>query len=563
MATPFPGTVWTITDDSGNPISGAKIYTYSAGTLTAKAAYTTSALSVATSNPIITNPDGTARFYLGSGAYRVRVFDANDVELTKYADDNMTSGAELTTDLASSADASDGDALIAVKSELSGGVARTQHEKNADTVNALDLGITFDGVTNDTAAWVAAIGTVSTAGGGTIVCPPGTSLVTNVAFAFPSSVGIKIVGAGPRATYIKRHSGSAALMEFSANLSLYDTFLEVSDLTIDGIASGNNNTGLKITTIANVTTRSLHIWNCLIGVNSLGCLISNHYSPGWSGNATGFKCRKSGSIYANLVNFYAGRVYGNTSYGMDVDECSNLALYGTDIEGNGTGASGGALVTGANMAAETGFSILTLDSAWAEACGGWSIDIGDCSGLMVTMRGVKVAAPHSNQSYRIGAILSLTMIDCEAASGGNLLQIGATACSTLIGGFYHTITDTSTKQIRLNVTGNAPSDGLTSTAAVLGSTKTTNGVTASTATATPVTIFAAGGAAKVYLVMAYIANAGAIYTANARVMWDGTSARIVAENGSNMTLTLSGANVQATQTSGSNQVISWFSQVIG
>jgi len=90
MATPFPGTVWKITDAAGAPINGAKIYTYTAGTLTAKAAYTTSALSVATSNPIITAADGTARFYLGSGSYRVRVFDATDVELTQYADDNMS-----------------------------------------------------------------------------------------------------------------------------------------------------------------------------------------------------------------------------------------------------------------------------------------------------------------------------------------------------------------------------------------------------------------------------------------------------------------------------------------
>jgi hypothetical protein len=56
-----------------------------------------------------------------------------------------------------------------------------------------------------------------------------------------------------------------------------------------------------------------------------------------------------------------------------------------------------------------------------------------------------------------------------------------------------------------------------------------------------------------------IANSGAanLYTVFATVVWDGTGARIVANNTANMTLTLSGANVQATQSSGSANDIYW------
>jgi hypothetical protein len=103
MATPFTGTVWTITDASGNPVSGAKIYTYAAGTLTAKAAYTTSAFTTATSNPVICSTSGRATFFFGPGAYRVRVFDANNVELPEYEEDNLTSGEEVSVNLASTA----------------------------------------------------------------------------------------------------------------------------------------------------------------------------------------------------------------------------------------------------------------------------------------------------------------------------------------------------------------------------------------------------------------------------------------------------------------------------
>ena len=162
MATPFPGTVWTITDSSGDPINGAKIYTYAAGTLTAKAAYTTSAFTTATSNPIITNPDGTARFYLGPGAYRIRVFDATDVELPSYADDNMVSQTDPSTDLADATDVTLGDALVAVKTTQTGSIATTQHDWNeAQALNTkANFGIPADG-TDQTSALVTLMSTLS------------------------------------------------------------------------------------------------------------------------------------------------------------------------------------------------------------------------------------------------------------------------------------------------------------------------------------------------------------------------------------------------------------------
>jgi hypothetical protein len=162
MATPFPGTVWKITDDSGAPINGAKIYTYAAGTLTAKAAYTTAALSVATSNPIITQPDGSAQFFLGPGAYRIRVFDATDVELPSYACDNIIAQTDPSTDLADATDVALGDALVAVKTTQTGSVATTQHDWNeAQTLNTkANFAIPADG-TDQTSALVTLMSTLS------------------------------------------------------------------------------------------------------------------------------------------------------------------------------------------------------------------------------------------------------------------------------------------------------------------------------------------------------------------------------------------------------------------
>jgi hypothetical protein len=191
MATPFPGTVWKITDSSGAPINGAKIYTYSAGTLTAKAAYTTSAFTTATSNPIITGADGTARFYLGPGAYRIRVFDATDVELTSYADDNMISQTDPSTDLATATDVALGDALVAVKTTQTGSVATTQHDWNeAQTLNTkANFAIPADG-TDQTSAIVALMSTLSGYRGSLDIAPGTVFVPQTVVAAIPTGLRV-------------------------------------------------------------------------------------------------------------------------------------------------------------------------------------------------------------------------------------------------------------------------------------------------------------------------------------------------------------------------------------
>lgn len=62
--TPFQ----TVLDDTGVAVSGALIYTYTAGTTTAAATYTTSALSVANANPIVADSAGRFVAYLTAGA---------------------------------------------------------------------------------------------------------------------------------------------------------------------------------------------------------------------------------------------------------------------------------------------------------------------------------------------------------------------------------------------------------------------------------------------------------------------------------------------------------------
>jgi len=62
----------------GKPLAGGKVYTYSAGTTTSKATYTTMAGTVANPNPVILDQNGKAKIFLGDGSYRLQIKDNND-----------------------------------------------------------------------------------------------------------------------------------------------------------------------------------------------------------------------------------------------------------------------------------------------------------------------------------------------------------------------------------------------------------------------------------------------------------------------------------------------------
>ncbi|MDM1720524.1 hypothetical protein [Acinetobacter towneri] len=62
----------------GKPLAGGKVYTYSAGTTTDKATYTTMTGDVPNPNPVILDQNGKAKIFLGDGSYRLQIKDSND-----------------------------------------------------------------------------------------------------------------------------------------------------------------------------------------------------------------------------------------------------------------------------------------------------------------------------------------------------------------------------------------------------------------------------------------------------------------------------------------------------
>ena len=81
MAVLTPSPKMQFESAAGVPLSGGKVYTYTAGTTTPLATYTDYTGATPNSNPIILNSRGEASIWLGAASYKFKLTDANDVEI--------------------------------------------------------------------------------------------------------------------------------------------------------------------------------------------------------------------------------------------------------------------------------------------------------------------------------------------------------------------------------------------------------------------------------------------------------------------------------------------------
>lgn len=181
------------------------------------------------------------------------------------------------------------------------------------SVNVLDYGAVGDGVTDDRAAFQAAVNAVISAGRGTVFVPEGTyvingasssdSILNGVLFPWDNNYDlrpyVRIVGDG--GVTIKAGSNSMVVFRVST------TFVEISNICIDGNGKTNvtgigvwpENTG-NVTLTSPVSqsyfvSHSVTIKNCSIGMD---------FQPG----VTDTSNRQSGCFYHSVYNYH-----GNTN----------------------------------------------------------------------------------------------------------------------------------------------------------------------------------------------------------------------------------------------------------
>ena len=96
-ATVCPAPQFVGLDNSGNPLSGGKLYSYSAGTTTNLNTFSDSDLSVPNANPIILDAGGRATVYLSASSYKFKLTSSGDDVI--YTQDNVISSAPYDVDL--------------------------------------------------------------------------------------------------------------------------------------------------------------------------------------------------------------------------------------------------------------------------------------------------------------------------------------------------------------------------------------------------------------------------------------------------------------------------------
>lgn len=166
------GAGWQFLDDSANPLTGGLLYVYQAGTTTPVTTYISSTGTVANSNPIVLDAAGrvSQQIWLDS-AYSYKFVLKNSVGSTIWTKDNIPATSSGATS----------SALVGFIQSGTGAVSRTVQDRLRETISVKDFGAVGDGVTDDLAAFNAAIAAITNnaafspyVGGNTILIPQGT-----------------------------------------------------------------------------------------------------------------------------------------------------------------------------------------------------------------------------------------------------------------------------------------------------------------------------------------------------------------------------------------------------
>jgi hypothetical protein len=238
----------------GLPANGGFINTYLAGTTTPAATYTTSAGNVANSQPIVLTPAGMAPFeiwLLGGQAYKFIITDINGVQIGPTYDN------------------------------LSGIGDPSSPSISKGPFYATAFGVVADGVTDDTAAWQAAINAVTsirnaTNSGGILIAPTGFSIISS---ALTVNGPIIIQGQGAATGTGAGNSGGCTIRTNSTSADVFTCTTAQAvvfrDLSIDTSVVKLTGNGISIIqTGANINTHSI-IQNCRIVGMFDGISLSN------------------------------------------------------------------------------------------------------------------------------------------------------------------------------------------------------------------------------------------------------------------------------------------------
>lgn len=294
------------------------------------------------SDPVVDTQFTTGTVITADWLNGVNDFVNTDGATKVYADNAATVAATaVRTDLANTADASKGDALIGVKQPFTGATARTAHSKFTESVSVKDFGAVGDGVADDTAAIQAAL-TAAAAAGITLYIPAGTYVVTS-AISVNTTTGGAIPAGGRRLSIrgdgksntVLLYTGASNIKILEVTGNFNDYFL-CEDFRIQRPDQASEfGIGLTINNMINFTLRGMHFFRLDTGITmtDVNSVLIDDVSAGY--NRLAVKAQFGSVSVPNAITF------SNCSFNSNIERAIELiggvtnVFLNCRIEGNG------------------------------------------------------------------------------------------------------------------------------------------------------------------------------------------------------------------------------------
>jgi hypothetical protein len=418
-------------------------------------------------NPLTTDSNGEFTFYAADGEYTLTVSGTGITE--------RTVGPIILHDPADSDDYMPSTDVSFTQSGT-GAVSRPVSGKLQELPSFFDFiptslhaGITAGTNTDDLTTYIqAAVDAAYTEQTGGVFANAGTFYWTTVARQLAAKRTVNIYGAGTKATVFKKYgAGTDPLLNWSTSgSSVLEAYARFQDFSIS--ASGKTFDGIKLTDIAYLRMLGLNIEGCDKAIHGLGALVlSLDDNCVIRLNAIGLYLRKNagGTIRPNMV--YVGGntvISNNSSFGIDFGDGSMLTLKKVDMESNGTSAD---TATGAIMIRVTtddgshGRAQVNIEDTWFESNDGRTIQSEAALSIILSVKNSLFTGDEVPMNIGSG-IISLENVACPT---GTITLAGTS--STITNSVIHTITDTCTSQVRVNVSTNAEFIEFSSTGPVI------------------------------------------------------------------------------------------------
>jgi hypothetical protein len=412
-----------------------------------------------------------------------------------------------------------------------------------DAINALDYGAIGDGVTNDTAALQAAIDAALGSASGTLWLPKGVYAVTTLNIYPTGGKSLVLVGDGPlNSKFVKFGVDTNPLINISGTAGGgagegVVSKCQFKNFGVQGVV-GKTFTGIYADTLAHFFMEGVYFTACNIGLRSLGSLIFACRSCYFLSNNIGFQADQSpvNNGYSNLIKFDDCVFQGNTTYHALLNKGQQIVFQNCDCESGATG-----FLVASTYDDETLLSSVTWNNCWWEGNSSNPV-IVNSSNTWVTMRDCTLYGPASSVTIN-GAANKVNLQNCYGTEYLNMADAtGSIEISNCLFPIYSISTPNQVITNLLSSGGRVAAQFDVANTAQ-GAVSTTSGVAATI-----------GGTTTNYvtLVTAYITGASVNETCSGIVI-EGVISN--ASNGANMSLSVSGTNIQVTQTTGGSQQV--------